>query len=63
MLLLKTMFLLALKPLKCDMTERLPKDGDIVLFVFLDSGNGKKEKSWMLGRVVQTNPTKVDIEY
>ena len=57
------MFLLALKPLKCDMTETLPKDGDIVLFVFLDSGNGKKEKSWMLGRVVQTNPTKVDIEY
>ena len=55
--------LLALKPSKWDVTGRLPKDGDIVLFVFLDSGYGKKEKSWKLGRVVQTNPTKVEIEY
>lgn len=55
--------LLSLKPAKWDTTGRLPKVDDTVLFVFLDSGYGKRDKSWKLGRVVQTSPTKVEIEY
>jgi hypothetical protein len=55
--------LLTLKPPKWETTGRLPVEGDIVLFVLNDSGYGKKEKTWKLGKVVRALKTKVDIQF
>ena len=55
--------LLTLKPPKWETTSRLPVEGDIVLFVLNDSGYGKNEKTWKLGKIVRAQKTKVDIQF
>lgn len=55
--------LLSLKPSKWETSGRQPQMGDIVLFVFTDSGYSKADKKWKLGEVVNASVTKVEIEY
>lgn len=53
--------LLALKPNKWQTTSRLPVIDDIVLFVQLDGSYSKAGKSWKLGRIIETNKSRVKI--
>ena len=55
--------LLMYKPPKWEATGRLPKEGDVVLFVLDDSGYDKKGRSWKLGIVVNATPSKVQVKY
>ena len=55
--------LLTLKPPKWDTTGRQPVEGDIVLFVINDSGYGKKDRTWRLGKVINVQGSKVDIQH
>ena len=54
---------LMVKPDKWDKSGMQPKEEDIVMFVFNDSGYSKESKTWKLGRVVKAQPRKVTIEY
>ena len=55
--------LLMYKPPKWEATGRLPKEGDVVLFVLNDSGYDKKGRSWKLGVVVNASVSKVQVKY
>ena len=51
------------KPDKWNITGTQPKLGDIVMFVFNDSGYSKELRTWKLGRVTQVQPRKITVEY
>ena len=54
---------LMVKPDKWDKSGVQPKEEDVVMFVFNDSGYSKESKTWKLGRVLKAQPRKVTIEY
>ena len=54
---------LMVKPDKWDISGVQPKEEDIVMFIFTDSGHSKEEITWKLGRVTKVMPRKVTIEY
>ena len=54
---------LMVKPDKWDRSGAQPREEDIVMFVFNDSGYSKESTTWKLGRVVKIQPRKVIIEY
>ena len=55
--------MITMKPPKWQVTGRLPEVGDIVLFTYLDSGYGKKDKVWKLGKITKSGKTKVEIVF
>ena len=54
---------LMVKPDKWDKSGVQPKEEDIVMFVFNDSGYSKESTTWKLGRVIKAQNRKVIIEY
>ena len=54
---------LALKPSKWNISSRKPVCDDIVLFTYNDSGYGKNEIDWKLGRVTKVFERKVEITF
>jgi len=54
---------LMVKPDKWDKSGVQPREEDIVMFVFNDSGYSKESTTWKLGRVIKTQPRKIIIEY
>jgi len=54
---------LMVKPDKWDISGVQPKEEDIVMFIFNDSGHSKEDITWKLGRVTKVEPRKVTIEY
>ena len=54
---------LMVKPDKWDKSGVQPREEDIVMFVFNDSGYSKESTTWKLGRVIKTQPRKIVIEY
>ena len=51
------------KPDKWNKSGVQPREEDVVMFIFNDSGYSKESTTWKLGRVVKTQPRKVTIEY
>ena len=54
---------MALKPSKWSISSRKPVYNDIVLFTYNDSGDGKNEIDWKLGRVTKVFERKVEITF
>jgi hypothetical protein len=52
---------LSMKPLKWLTNSRQPEVGDTVIFIYSDSGYGKKDRVWKLGKIIEAQSTKVKI--
>ena len=50
-----------MKSLKWLTNSSQPEVVDTVMFIYSDSGYGKKDRVWKLGKIIEAQPTKVKI--